>query len=94
MTGYLLAATNLERIHLALGRRGVGFLTGSLHLLGAAILATRPSFSIALAAYFSFGLGSGCADAGFCAWAAAVQNANTVQGLIHGSFRWVASLGR
>lgn len=55
-------------------------------MLSATTMATKPRYPFALAAYFSAGLGSGCADAGFCAWAAAVCNADTVQGLIHGSF--------
>jgi MFS family permease len=86
VVGYLLGAATLERIHLFAGRRGVALTTASLHILGIAILAAKPLYPIALLAYFFFGIGTGCADAGFCAWAANVRDANAVQGLIHGSF--------
>jgi MFS family permease len=86
VVGYLLGAANLERIHLFAGRRGVALTTAVLHVLGIAILGTKPLYPIALLAYFFFGIGTGCADAGFCAWAANVRDVNAVQGLIHGSF--------
>lgn len=84
--GYLLGAISLEKIHMVAGRRGVGLVTSISHVTASTILATRPPYSIALVAYFVFGIGTGCADAGFCTWAANVRNANAVQGLIHGSF--------
>lgn len=86
VVGYLLGAATLERIHLFAGRRGVALTTASLHILGIAILTTKPLYPIALLAYLLFGIGTGCADAAFCAWAANVRNANAVQGLLHGSY--------
>lgn len=86
VVGYLLGAASLETIHLFAGRRGVALTTASLHILGIAVLATKPLYLIALVAFFFFGIGTGCADAGFCAWAANIHNTNAVQGLIHGSF--------
>ncbi|RFU35077.1 hypothetical protein B7463_g1180, partial [Scytalidium lignicola] len=84
--GYLLGAATLESIHLFAGRRGLALTTAGLQILGIAILATKPIYSIALLAYFLFGIGTGCSDAGFCAWAANVRDTNAVQGLIHGSY--------
>lgn len=86
VVGYLLGAAGLERIHLFAGRRGVAFIASILHVVGITILVTKPLYPIALLAYFVFGIGTGCADAGFCAWAANVRDVNAVQGLIHGSF--------
>ena len=86
MTGYLIAAANLERFHRLVGRRGIAVLTGCLYVVSAALMTTKPRYALALVAYFCFGLGSGCADAGLCAWAASVSRANYIQGLIHGSF--------
>jgi hypothetical protein len=84
--GYILGAVSLERIHLFAGRYGVALITAVLHVLGIAVLATKPLFSVALIFFFVFSIGTGCADAGFCAWAANGPNVNAVQGLIHGSF--------
>ncbi|KAH8805054.1 major facilitator superfamily domain-containing protein [Xylogone sp. PMI_703] len=89
VVGYLVGAANLERVHLFWGRRGVAFITAILHILGISVLTTNPPYLVTLLAYFFFGIGTGCADAGFCAWAANVRNVcnvNAVQGLIHGSF--------
>ncbi|KAH8705728.1 major facilitator superfamily domain-containing protein [Talaromyces proteolyticus] len=86
VAGYLIGAANLDSIHLLTGRRGVALIAASLHVLGIAILATKPTYAIALLAYFCCGMGTGCVDAGFCAWAANVHHANAVQGSIHGAF--------
>ena len=93
VTGYLVAAYNLDQIHMRFGRRGVSVIAGTFHILGAAALSTRPPFFAVLLGYWVWGFGVGCVDVGWCAWAVGVSKANLVQGLIHGSFSVGCILG-
>ncbi|ETI21928.1 hypothetical protein G647_05998 [Cladophialophora carrionii CBS 160.54] len=86
MGGYLCATAVIQHLHLRLGRRGIALLAPLFRLSAAALLATGPSFNVALATYSLFGFGTGLADAGWCAWASSLPYANICQGMMHGAF--------
>jgi fucose permease len=86
MGGYLCATAVTQHLHLRLGRRGIALLAPLFRLSAAAILSTGPCFTVALATYSLFGLGTGLADAGWCAWASSLPYANICQGMMHGAF--------
>ncbi|EXJ59108.1 hypothetical protein A1O7_06539 [Cladophialophora yegresii CBS 114405] len=86
MGGYLCATAIIQHLHLRLGRRGIALLAPLFRLSAAALLSTGPSFNVALATYSLFGLGTGLADAGWCAWASSLPYASICQGMMHGAF--------
>ncbi|EXJ82517.1 hypothetical protein A1O3_06330 [Capronia epimyces CBS 606.96] len=91
--GYVCSTVIVELIHGRLGLRGIAYLSPVVRLLAMAVLATGPSFTIALAGYFLMGFGIGLSDAGFSAWAANAPYASIVQGFMHGSYSLGSILG-
>jgi fucose permease len=89
MAGYLVGTSVVHEVHGRFGRRGASALTALPHLVALTLLSTRPTYyPVLLAAYFSFGMGTGCSDASFCTWAAGLAGhaGNKISGLIHGSY--------
>jgi fucose permease len=91
--GYIIAAQFSDFIHCTWGQRGIAFLGPMLHMLGALVIAAHPPFGIVLVAFAAIALGTGFLDGSWCAWAAGVRNANTVSGLLQGSFSIGAAAG-
>ncbi|KXJ86075.1 major facilitator superfamily domain-containing protein [Microdochium bolleyi] len=93
--GYILATLLTRTVHARLGRRGIATLGPTLQLLGALGAGAHPShYGVFLALLGIGSLGVGLLDGAWCAWAGAMPgNANTVSGLLHGSFSVGAGLG-
>ncbi|KAI0176153.1 MFS general substrate transporter [Hypoxylon sp. FL1284] len=92
--GYAAAAWLNGPLHARLGQRGVAVVGPLFHVLLAAGASLRPPAFAALLAAFALGsLGTAVLDGSFCAWAGAVENANVVQGFLHGSYSAGAALG-
>ncbi|KAK1959774.1 major facilitator superfamily transporter [Colletotrichum sublineola] len=84
--GYCSASSLSNRIHLRFGQRGIAIIGPACHFFYAVTGALHPPFPVFL---FSVGIGSfgmGLVDGSWCAWVAGLQSANTLSGILHGSF--------
>ncbi|KAF6810271.1 major facilitator superfamily transporter [Colletotrichum plurivorum] len=84
--GYIIASRLNDLIHAKLGQRGIAVVGPACHLFYALVAALRPPFAVLLAAAGVAGFGIGLVDGSWCAWVAALRRANTLSGLLHGSF--------
>ena len=91
--GYILAAQLNGLVHLRLGQRGVAVIGPLFQILFASGAAAHPPFPLLLLAVAAGNFGAGLIDASWCAWAAGLQNANTVSGFLHGSYSAGAAVG-
>ena len=91
--GYIIAAQLSSSVHWKLGQRGVSVIAPTLHILGVLLVATHPPFPVVLVAFSAVALGAGFLDGSLCAWAATVHNANTVTGMLQGSYSVGAAIG-
>lgn len=91
--GYVLAASANPIVHSRLGQRGIALIGPLLHVASAIIIALHPDFGILLVAFAIMSMGTGLLDGSWCTYAAAMENAGFVSGLLHGSFSVGASLG-
>ncbi|KEF63150.1 uncharacterized protein A1O9_01126 [Exophiala aquamarina CBS 119918] len=91
--GYLTAASLNSKIHLNFGQRGIALIGPIAHLMFTLTASFHPNFHVLLAAFAVAGFGLGLLDGSWCAWAGAMENANTVSGFLHGSYSLGASLG-
>lgn len=91
--GYCIAASSSHTIHSRFGRRGMAFIAPSCQLLFAITSAFAPNFTVFLAAAVIGGFGGGLIDGSCLAWIGDMPNANTLSGLLHGSFSLGAVLG-
>lgn len=91
--GYIIAAQSNHFIHSRFGQRGVAILGPIFHLLSTLTIAVRPPFPVVLVAFAIVAAGTGLLDGSWCAWAASMSSANTVSGLLHGSFSIGAAIG-
>jgi fucose permease len=93
VTGYILASLFNSSIHAALGRRGIAIIGATCSLLITIVAALHPPYPFFLLAFAVAGFGISLLDAGFCAWAAGLPQANTLSGFLHGSYSAGATLG-
>ncbi|KAF3056498.1 Bypass of stop codon protein 6 [Daldinia childiae] len=91
--GYVAAAYLNSAVHLRFGQRGIAALGPLFHVIFTAAAAFHPSFPVLLVALAVGSLGTGILDGSFCAWAGGMENANVVQGFLHGSFSAGAAMG-
>ncbi len=91
--GYLVASFTNSTIHARLGRRGVAFVGSTCQLLVTVVVACHPPYAVLLFAFAINGFGAALIDAGWMAWAGALENANTVSGFLHGSYSAGAAVG-
>jgi fucose permease len=91
--GYVLAAQFNSALHSAFGQRGVAVLGPILHVVAVLVLGMHPSFPLILLGFALAAMGIGLLDGSWCAWAGSMANANTVSGLLHGSFSVGAAAG-
>ncbi|KAI1466707.1 MFS general substrate transporter [Daldinia caldariorum] len=91
--GYLVAAYLNDVIHVRFGQRGIAAIGPLFHLIFTVAAAFRPPFPVLLVALAIGSLGTGILDGSFCAWAGGMENANIVQGFLHGSYSAGAALG-
>ena len=85
-TGYVLAAQCSDAIHHKYGQLGIAVVAPLFQIISTTIAALHPSFSMILVSFAFQGLGMGLLDGSWCAWAGSRENANTMSGLLHGSY--------
>jgi len=92
--GYILGAQAAEFIHYKAGQRGIASIGPFFHLLAAAIISTHAPFPFVLAGCTVANFGTGLLDGSWCAWAGGMgARANTMSGMLHGSFSTGAAIG-
>jgi fucose permease len=91
--GYLIAAYCNGYVHSRFGQRGVAVLGPLLHAVSAVLIAIHPPFTLILLAFGITGVGVGFLDGPWCAWAGAMEKANAISGLLHGSYSSGAAIG-
>jgi MFS family permease len=84
--GYILAAQFSETIHNHFGQRGIALIGPILQSFATLLIALHPRFEWVLVAFAVQGLGTGLLDGSWCAWAGNMEKANTISGLLHGSY--------
>lgn len=84
--GYIIAAQCSNTIHHYFGQRGIAAVGPVLQIIATTSIAAHPSFEILLVAFTVQGLGTGLLDGSWCAWAGSMEKANTVSGMLHGSY--------
>jgi fucose permease len=84
--GYILAAQFSDTIHNHFGQRGIAVVGPVLQIASTSLVALHPRFEWVLVAFAVQGLGAGLLDGSWCAWAGNMEKANTISGLLHGSY--------
>ncbi|CAG8010298.1 unnamed protein product [Penicillium olsonii] len=84
--GYISAAIINDRVHCALGRRGVAFVSSACHLIAYILNCVHPPFPVLVVAFIFAGLGNGLADSAWNAWIGNLDDANQLLGLLHGVY--------
>ncbi|KAL0935587.1 major facilitator superfamily transporter [Colletotrichum truncatum] len=90
--GYIIASWRNDFIHNKFGQRGIATIGPLCHLVYAATASFRPPFPVFLLAAAIGAFGIGLIDGSWCAWVAALRQANTLSGLLHGSFSTGAAI--
>ncbi|OAK94344.1 MFS transporter-like protein [Phaeosphaeriaceae sp. SRC1lsM3a] len=84
--GYILAANFSDTVHWHFGQRGIAFLGPILQIIATLAIGLHPTFELVLVGFAIAGAGIGFLDGSWCAWAGNMQKANTISGLLHGSY--------
>ncbi|THX74752.1 MFS general substrate transporter [Aureobasidium pullulans] len=84
--GYTLSALINNLIHMKFGQRGVAFIAPTAHLIAYIIICLHPPYPVLVVAFILAGFGNGLVDSAWNAWIGAMQNANEILGLLHGSY--------
>lgn len=85
--GYVVAAQCSDTIHDRFGQRGIAVIGPLLQVIATGLVAMHwGSFEVVLGAFAIQGLGTGLLDGSWCAWAGSMEKANTISGLLHGSY--------
>lgn len=84
--GYIIAAQTSSLIHHRFGQLGIALIGPVLQIIAAGLLSLHPHFGLVLVGFAVQGLGTGLLDGSWCAWAGSMEKANSVSGLLHGSF--------
>jgi fucose permease len=84
--GYIGAALYSDTIHHRFGQRGIALVGPVLQIIATALIALHPRFGWVLCAFAVQGLGTGLLDGSWCAWAGSMEKANTISGMLHGSY--------
>ncbi|KAG2163655.1 hypothetical protein VTO58DRAFT_102541 [Aureobasidium pullulans] len=84
--GYTLSALINNLIHMKFGQRGVAFIAPTAHLIAYIIICLHPPYLVLVVAFILAGFGNGLVDSAWNAWIGAMQNANEILGLLHGSY--------
>jgi len=91
--GYVITAQSNAQIHTNLGQIGVAILGPIFHIISSGIIGLHPPFWAVLLAFAFAAAGTGLLDGSWCAWAGSMEKANTISGLLHGSFSVGAAVG-
>lgn len=84
--GYILAAQCSDAIHYHYGQRGIAVVGPFFQIIATTFIALHPRFGWVLFAFGIQGLGTGLLDGSWCTWAGNMDKANTISGMLHGSY--------
>ncbi|KAH9865347.1 hypothetical protein J1614_008930 [Plenodomus biglobosus] len=84
--GYVIAAQCSDTIHARYGQRGIAVFGPIFQFISTATVALHPSFGMVLVGFAFQGVGAGLLDGSWCAWAGSMKKANTISGMLHGSY--------
>lgn len=84
--GYIFAAQCSDIIHQRFGQRGIAITGPIFQILAHLMTALHPRFGWILFAFGLQGIGAGLLDGSWCAWAGNMEKANTISGMLHGSY--------
>jgi fucose permease len=91
--GYVFAAQTNAYIHTRFGQVGVATIGPIFHIVSAGVIALHPPFPVLLLSFIFAAIGTGLLDGSWCAWAGGMSKANTISGMLHGSFSVGAAVG-
>ncbi|KAL6704804.1 hypothetical protein ACN47E_007608 [Coniothyrium glycines] len=91
--GYIIAAQCSDSVHYRFGQRGIAVLGPALQIIATTLAASHLNFAAILTAFAIQGLGTGLLDGSWCAWAGSMAKANTISGLLHGSYSVGGAIG-
>jgi fucose permease len=84
--GYILAAQFSDAIHYNFGQSGIAVVGPVFQIIATLSIALHPRFGWILFAFGVQGLGTGLLDGSWCTWAGNMDKANTISGMLHGSY--------
>jgi fucose permease len=84
--GYIFAAQCSDAIHCRFGQRGIAIIGPIFQIIATVLVALHPRFGWVLVAFGLQGVGTGLLDGSWCAWAGNMEKANTISGMLHGSY--------
>jgi fucose permease len=85
-SGYTVASTVNNKMHVYLGQRGIAIVAPLCHLISYIILAVHPPFPVLVVMFVFVGFGNGLIDGAWCAWLGNMQSANQVSGFLQASY--------
>lgn len=86
LVGYVLAALVNNKLHMALGQRGVALIAPACHLVAYIISCTHPPYPVLVVAYIFAGIANGLHEAAWNTYIGSLDNPNELLGLLHGVY--------
>lgn len=86
LVGYVVAALVNNRLHLALGQRGVAIIAPACHLVAYIICCIHPPYPVLVIAYIFAGIANGLHEAAWNAYIGNLQKSSEILGLLHGVY--------
>ncbi|KAF9884579.1 hypothetical protein FE257_001463 [Aspergillus nanangensis] len=86
LVGYVVAALVNNRLHLALGQRGVAVIAPTCHLIAYIISCTHPPYPALVVAYIFAGIANGLHEAAWNAYLGNMQKSSELLGFLHGLY--------
>ncbi|RPB19566.1 MFS general substrate transporter [Terfezia boudieri ATCC MYA-4762] len=84
--GYIIAAFVNDKLHNAVGRRGVGITASFCHMASYIIMAMHPPYPALVVVMCLAGFGSGTIDAAWNSYIGFMDKSNEILGLLHGMY--------
>ncbi|KJK66024.1 FucP [Aspergillus parasiticus SU-1] len=86
LVGYVLAALVNNKLHMALGQRGVALIAPACHLIAYIISCIHPPYPALVVAYIFAGIANGLHEAAWNTYIGSLDNPNELLGLLHGVY--------
>ncbi|KAK6835198.1 hypothetical protein RU639_002118 [Aspergillus parasiticus] len=86
LVGYVLAALVNNKLHMALGQRGVALIAPACHLIAYIISCVHPPYPALVVAYIFAGIANGLHEAAWNTYIGSLDNPNELLGLLHGVY--------
>ncbi|EIT76160.1 bypass of stop codon protein, putative [Aspergillus oryzae 100-8] len=86
LVGYVLAALVNNKLHMALGQRGVALIAPACHFIAYIISCIHPPYPALVVAYIFAGIANGLHEAAWNTYIGSLDNPNELLGLLHGVY--------